>query len=127
VREREREREREGQKLTIDFVFHGYIGMKDTERADKFSKFNNTVLLNIKQIKNLQKQKGSPMSQTKKSHQMTREPFKEHHKGGTAIHPAFKRYCWWHTIDPDFLQMVIMFVTSTKGYSNPSLYQHILK
>jgi hypothetical protein len=65
--------EREGQKLTIDFVFHGYIGMKDTERADKFSKFNNTILLHIKQIKHLQKQKGSPMSQTKKSRQMTRD------------------------------------------------------
>jgi hypothetical protein len=47
--------------------------MKDTERADKFSKFNNTVLLHIKQIKHLQKQKGSPMSRTKKSHQMTRD------------------------------------------------------
>jgi hypothetical protein len=43
------------QKLTIDFVIQRCIRMEDSERANKFSKFNNAVLLYIKQIKHLQK------------------------------------------------------------------------
>jgi hypothetical protein len=39
------------QKLTIDFVIQRCIRMEDTERANKFSKFNNAILLYIKQIK----------------------------------------------------------------------------
>jgi len=39
------------QKLTIDFVIERCIRMEDTERANKFSKFNNAILLYIKQIK----------------------------------------------------------------------------
>jgi len=104
------EREREGQKLTIDFVFHGYIGMKDTERADKFSKFNNTVLLHIKQIKHLQKQKGSHMSQTKKSRQLTKDTHLKNitrvalqsilHSKGTASGTQLIQtsYRWWSSL-----------------------------
>ena len=43
--------------LTINFVFYGSIGMEDTECMDKFVKFNDTIFLFIKKIKNLEKHK----------------------------------------------------------------------
>ena len=43
--------------LTINFFFHGSIGMEDTECMDKALEFNDTILLFIKKIKNLEKHK----------------------------------------------------------------------
>jgi hypothetical protein len=41
--------------LTINFFIHGSIGMEDIECMNKFLKFNNTIFLFIKKIKNLEK------------------------------------------------------------------------
>lgn len=41
--------------LTIYFVFCRSIGMEDIECMDKFVKFNHTIFLFIKKIKNLDK------------------------------------------------------------------------
>ncbi len=43
--------------LTINFFFHGRIGMEDTECMDKALEFNDTIFLFIKKIKNLEKHK----------------------------------------------------------------------
>ena len=43
--------------LTINFFFHGSIGMEDIECMDKFLKFNNAIFLFIEKIKNLGKEK----------------------------------------------------------------------
>lgn len=41
--------------LTFYLVFHRSIGMKDAQWSNKFSKFNYSIALDIKQIKDLQK------------------------------------------------------------------------
>lgn len=43
--------------LTIYFFFHWGVGMEYIECMDEFLKFNNTIFLFIKKIKNLEKQK----------------------------------------------------------------------
>lgn len=41
--------------LTFYLVFHRSIGMKDAQWSNEFSKFNYSIALDIKQIKDLQK------------------------------------------------------------------------